>query len=117
MEVRYSPILHTRKGLKLTQVMNAVLDGLTRAEREVDIKNRRDCLRNSQHLTDTSLRRPKLTVGTNTREWSASTSPDSKIIIRPRTTTTVLSDPQEQHQLHGARSRLCPDSIKQRCII
>jgi adenosine deaminase len=38
LEVRYSPILHTRKGLKLTQVMNAVLDGLTAAEKEADIK-------------------------------------------------------------------------------
>jgi len=38
LEVRYSPILHTRKGMKLTQVMNAVLDGLARAERETDIR-------------------------------------------------------------------------------
>jgi adenosine deaminase len=38
LEVRYSPILHTRKGMKLTQVMNAVLDGLAQAEREADIK-------------------------------------------------------------------------------
>lgn len=38
LEVRYSPILHTRKGMKLTQVMNAVLDGLARAEREADTK-------------------------------------------------------------------------------
>lgn len=38
LEVRYSPILHTRKGMKLTQVMNAVLDGLSKAEREADIK-------------------------------------------------------------------------------
>lgn len=38
LEVRYSPVLHTRKGLKLTQVMNAVLDGLAKAEREADIK-------------------------------------------------------------------------------
>ncbi len=38
LEVRYSPILHTRKGMKLTQVMNAVLDGLAQAEKEADIK-------------------------------------------------------------------------------
>lgn len=38
LEVRYAPILHTRKGMKLTQVMNAVLDGLMMAEREADIK-------------------------------------------------------------------------------
>jgi len=31
MEVRYSPMLHTRRGLKLTAVMEAVLHGLRRA--------------------------------------------------------------------------------------
>lgn len=38
LEVRYSPVLHTKGGLKLTKVMDAVLDGLRLAEREVDIK-------------------------------------------------------------------------------
>ncbi|MFH1861971.1 MAG: adenosine deaminase [bacterium] len=38
LEVRYSPVLHTRKGLKLTQIMDAVMTGLERAEREADIK-------------------------------------------------------------------------------
>lgn len=37
MEVRYSPILHTAGGLRLDQVVLAVLDGLTRAERRYDI--------------------------------------------------------------------------------
>ncbi len=31
MEVRYSPMLHTRRGLKLTTVVEAVLEGLNRA--------------------------------------------------------------------------------------
>jgi adenosine deaminase len=31
MEVRYSPMLHTRRGLKLTRVVEAVLQGLSRA--------------------------------------------------------------------------------------
>lgn len=38
MEVRYSPILHTQKGLKLTTISNAVLDGLSRAAHDFDIK-------------------------------------------------------------------------------
>lgn len=38
LEVRYSPVLHTEGGMKLTQVMDAVLDGLRRAERDADIK-------------------------------------------------------------------------------
>jgi len=38
MEVRYSPMLHTRRGLKLTKVVEAVLDGLRRARETYGIK-------------------------------------------------------------------------------
>jgi adenosine deaminase len=38
MEVRYSPILHTKKGLKLTTIIDAVLTGLRKAEKKYDIK-------------------------------------------------------------------------------
>ncbi len=38
MEVRYSPILHTLSGLKLTEISQAVIDGLKAAEREFKIK-------------------------------------------------------------------------------
>lgn len=38
MEVRFSPVLHTNKGLKLTQIVDAVLAGLHRAEKKYDIK-------------------------------------------------------------------------------
>jgi adenosine deaminase len=38
MEVRYSPILHLNKGLKVTHIVDAVLDGLHRAERKYNIK-------------------------------------------------------------------------------
>jgi adenosine deaminase len=38
MEVRYSPMLHTRRGLKLTRVVEAVLDGLRRARETYGIK-------------------------------------------------------------------------------
>jgi adenosine deaminase len=38
MEVRYSPMLHTRRGLKLTQVVEAVLHGLGRAAEKYSIK-------------------------------------------------------------------------------
>lgn len=37
-EVRYCPILHTKKGLSLTEVSNAVLDGLKQAEKDFNIK-------------------------------------------------------------------------------
>ena len=38
MEVRYSPILHTNKGLKLTEISQAVIDGLEKGERDFGIK-------------------------------------------------------------------------------
>ncbi len=38
LEVRYSPILHTDQGLSVTQVMDAVLKGLRRAEKKYDIR-------------------------------------------------------------------------------
>jgi len=37
LEVRYSPILHVEEGLTLEQVNDAVLDGLTRAENDLEI--------------------------------------------------------------------------------
>lgn len=39
MEVRYSPMLHTRRGLKLTAVVEAVLEGLARATRTYGIQS------------------------------------------------------------------------------
>jgi adenosine deaminase len=37
LEVRYAPILHTRKGLSLARIVDAVLRGLKRGERDFDI--------------------------------------------------------------------------------
>jgi adenosine deaminase len=62
LEVRYSPILHTRKGMKLTQVMNAVLDGLARAEREADVKTGVIVCGIRNISPETSLRLAELTV-------------------------------------------------------
>jgi adenosine deaminase len=38
-EVRYSPVLHTRRGLKPTTIVDAVLEGLRAAKRETGIKS------------------------------------------------------------------------------
>ncbi|MCF7858506.1 MAG: adenosine deaminase [Candidatus Cloacimonetes bacterium] len=38
LEVRYSPTLHTKKGLKLTVISDAVLKGLAEAEKKYNIK-------------------------------------------------------------------------------
>ena len=39
MEVRYSPMLHTRKGLRLTNVVEAVLAGLRQAQQDFGIES------------------------------------------------------------------------------
>jgi adenosine deaminase len=39
LEVRYAPVLHTRRGLKPTAIVDAVLEGLRAAKREVGIKS------------------------------------------------------------------------------
>ena len=39
LEVRYSPVLHTRQGLKPTTIVDAVLDGLRAAKREVGVRS------------------------------------------------------------------------------
>ncbi len=38
IEVRYSPILHVRKGSKLTHVVEAVLEGLKQGEKDFGVK-------------------------------------------------------------------------------
>jgi adenosine deaminase len=38
LEIRFSPILHIDKGLKLTQVIDAVLEGKKKGEKDFDIK-------------------------------------------------------------------------------
>jgi adenosine deaminase len=39
LEVRYSPVLHTREGLKPTTIVDAVLEGLRHAQRDAGIKS------------------------------------------------------------------------------
>jgi adenosine deaminase len=38
VEVRYAPVLHTARGMRLDQIVQAVLDGLRRAEQTYDIQ-------------------------------------------------------------------------------
>jgi adenosine deaminase len=40
MEVRYSPMLHTREGMKLTEIVETVLKGLAAAQRDHGIRSR-----------------------------------------------------------------------------
>lgn len=38
LEVRYAPILHQRQGMRLTEIVDAVLDGLRQGERDFGVK-------------------------------------------------------------------------------
>ena len=38
LEIRFAPMLHTQKGLKLTEVLDAVIEGMHRAERDMNIR-------------------------------------------------------------------------------
>jgi len=38
LEVRYSPILHTRQGMRLTHIVDAVNDGLSKGEKDFGVK-------------------------------------------------------------------------------
>lgn len=62
LEVRYSPILHTKKGMKLIQVMDSVLDGLALAARETGIKTGVIVCGLRNISPETSLRLAELTV-------------------------------------------------------
>src|SRR5438132_9373837 len=67
LEVRYSPVLHLQKGLKPTVVVEAVLEGLRKAERETGtIAGVLSCgIRNMS--PDTSLRLAELSVAYKNR--------------------------------------------------
>jgi len=62
MEVRYSPILHTQNGLKLTTISNAVLDGLHKAEKECNIRTGVIICGIRQMDSSTSLRLAELAI-------------------------------------------------------
>ena len=59
VEVRYAPILHTSAGLRLDQVVQAVLDGLARAGKPLPVygdgQNVRDWIHVSDHCRGVEL--------------------------------------------------------------
>jgi adenosine deaminase len=62
LEVRYSPVLHTRRGLKPTTIVDAVLEGLRAAKRETGIKSN-VIVCGIRHMDpDTSMRLAELAV-------------------------------------------------------
>jgi len=67
LEVRYAPILHTNRGLRLDQIVQAVLDGLQQAEREYDIKTGLIICGIRNMTPETSLRIAELAVAFKNR--------------------------------------------------
>lgn len=67
LEVRFSPILHIHHGLRLTQIMDAVLKGLHRAEREFGIKTGVIVCGIRSIEPETSLRLAELTIAYKNR--------------------------------------------------
>ncbi len=62
LEVRYSPVLHTRQGLKPTTIVEAVLEGLRQAKRETGIRSN-VIICGIRHMDpDTSVRLAELAV-------------------------------------------------------
>ncbi|MCX7835564.1 MAG: adenosine deaminase [bacterium] len=67
LEVRFSPILHVHKGLRLTQIMDAVLHGLHRAERDLGIRTGVIVCGIRSIEPETSLRLAELTIAYKNR--------------------------------------------------
>ena len=67
LEVRYAPILHTNKGLRLDQIVQAVLDGLHAAERKYDIRTGLIICGIRNMTPETSLRIAELAVAFKNR--------------------------------------------------
>jgi len=67
LEVRYAPILHTQRGLRLDQIVEAVTDGLQHAERDYDIKTGLIICGIRNMTPETSLRIAELAVAFKNR--------------------------------------------------
>ena len=67
LEVRYAPILHTMGRLRLDQVVQAVLDGLARAERTYDIRTGLIICGIRNMTPETSLRIAELAIAFKNR--------------------------------------------------
>ncbi len=67
LEVRYAPILHTLGGLRLDQIVQAVLDGLERAERTYDLRTGLIICGIRNMTPETSLRIAELAVAFKNR--------------------------------------------------
>lgn len=67
LEVRYSPMLHTQRGLSLTQVVESVLQGLRSAERDFGIRTGVILCGIRSSSSDSSLRMAELCVAFKNR--------------------------------------------------
>lgn len=71
LEVRYSPILHINKGMRLTEINDAVIRGLSKAEAKYNIKTGIIVCGMRSINPETSLRLAQMTVAYKTRKHMA----------------------------------------------
>ena len=106
MEVRYSPMLHTQRGLKLTNVVEAVLDGLRRARETFGIESNVIICGIRNISPESSLEMAELAVAYKNRGVVgfdlAGAESDHPRQAPPR---RVPARPRQQHQLHHPRGR------------
>ena len=107
MEVRYSPMLHTRRGLRLTQGGRGGARRPAARARNLRHQGERHPVRHPQHLArDRRTRWPSSPSPTRAAAWSASTSPaPSTTIPAKHHRDGVPAGPRQQHQLHDPRRR------------
>ena len=92
MEVRYSPMLHTRRGLKLTtRGRERCSTGFAQAQEELRHRVERHPLRHPQRVRRSSLEMAELPSRTKAAASSGSISPARSTTIRPSTTRRPFS--------------------------
>ena len=87
MEVRYSPLLHTNKGLTYDEIVAAVQDGLDMARRQFGIITGQIICGIRHISTESSLELADLAVRWKGRGWWVSTWPGPRRTTPPRITS------------------------------
>ena len=105
LEVRYSPILHTRKGLRLTRIVDAVNDGLKRGEREFGVVTGVIICGMRNINPEVSYQLAELAVAYKNREWWRLIWRGLKQIPGEESPGSITFYPEKQHQLYAACRR------------
>ena len=106
LEVRYSPMLHTRQGLKLTAIVEAVIQGLRAGERKFGIRAGVLLCGIRSVSAESSLRMAELCVAYKNRGVVGFDLAGAELQPpRQGAQAGVSADPRQQRQLHRPRWR------------